>query len=302
MNDNFIQDVLSRGKIGKEWLDNLPQLIKYFENKWSIKCEDPYELSFNYVAPATRDDGSKVVLKIVFPSKDEFLSEASALQIFNGKGCAKLLEVDKEHFTMLLERTSPGTMLSTIANDEKATRILSSVIKKLGKPVPQTHNLQPISNITKNIPKYKTKFKGSKNPIPMYLLDKAEDLADMLIETTKELVVLHGDLHHGNILSAERERWLAIDPKGNFGDPVFETGAMLRNSYPTLMKQPDVKDILIRRIHIMSEELNIDPNRIQQWGLVQTVLSAVYRVEDHGSHWDHAIAVAEMLDTIVDLS
>ncbi len=297
MNDNFIHDLLTRGEAGKKWLDTLPQLIKLFEDKWQIKVGKPYDLSYNYVTPATRSDGTKTVLKIVFPGNVGFLSEVSALRIFAGDGSIKLLEVDKENLGMLLERAEPGERLSHLENDEEATKILARIIKKLRKPAPKTHELKPVADFAHNIPKYKKQFAGAKNPLPLHLIDKAETLLNELIKTTTEQVVLHGDLHQGNVLSAEREPWLAIDPKGLAGDPVYETGAMMRNPYPILAKQPNVKDILIRRIKILSNELNLDPLRIQKWGFVQTVLSAVYRVEDHGDNaWKHAVAIAELLD------
>lgn len=108
MNNNFIHDILTRGEEGKKWLDKLPQLIKYFESKWLIKANDPFELSYNYVAPATRINGERVVLKIIFPPNGNFEPEVEALQIYNGSGCVKLFEADNENLGMLLERAYPG--------------------------------------------------------------------------------------------------------------------------------------------------------------------------------------------------
>ncbi len=77
---------------------------------------------------------------------------------------------------------------------------------------------------------------------------------------------MHGDLHHGNILSATREPWLAIDPKGVIGDLTYETTAFLRNPYPEFLKRPDPKKDIHRRIEIFSQELDIDAERIKKMG------------------------------------
>ena len=74
-------------------------------------------------------------------------------------------------------------------------------------------------------------------------------------------VVLHGDLHHFNILAAERQPWLAIDPKGVVGEPVYETGALLRNPWPDLLSLPDPGRILARRVDQLAEELGFDRAR-----------------------------------------
>jgi streptomycin 6-kinase len=71
---------------------------------------------------------------------------------------------------------------------------------------------------------------------------------------------------------------------------------MLRNPRTRLQHNPDIEKILIRRILVMSEALQIEPQRIHQWGLAQTVLSAVWSAVDEGKGWEHAIAVAEVLD------
>jgi streptomycin 6-kinase len=100
------------------------------------------------------------------------------------------------------------------------------------------------------------------------------------------------------VLSSERAEWLAIDPKGIAAEPAYETAAMLRNPSIKLQNNPDIAKILFHRIMVMSEALQIEPQRIHQWGLAQTVLSAVWSAEDGGTGWQYAIGVAEVLDKI----
>ena len=107
--------------------------------------------------------------------------------------------------------------------------------------------------------------------------------------------MLHGDLHHFNILSAERELWLAIDPKGVVGEPAYEVGAYMRNPWPQLLSQPGVSTIMSRRLDVFSEELGIERQRLRGWAFAQAVLSAWWSYEDHGQVSEHALACAALL-------
>lgn len=297
MNSNFKEDISKKGEVGTRWLKSIPEIIRNLEKDWGIKAGKQFDIYFNYVLNATKNDGTKVVLKIVFPEDKSFQSEIDALRVFNGEGCVRLLEVSLNHFALLLEKAVPGVALDPSKDENETTRIIASIIKKLNKPVPSQHHFEDVKDFAKKISDYKQKYKDN-NPLPQYLVDKAEDLINYLIKTSQELVVNHGDLHYGNVLSAKRETYLAIDPKGIVAEKAFETGCILRNPYPTLVKQPNVKEILLTRIKILAEELELDPERIKQWGFVQAVLGAIWRVEDYGTHYEHSIKIAEILNQI----
>jgi streptomycin 6-kinase len=92
---------------GKVWLEHLPQKINYLEEKWNIRVANHYSnLSYNFVAPAVQDDGTKVVLKLGFP--EELTLEANALRAYNGDGSVRLLEHEPTVEALLLERLEPG--------------------------------------------------------------------------------------------------------------------------------------------------------------------------------------------------
>src|SRR5688572_6817005 len=69
--------------------------------------------------------------------------------------------------------------------------------------------------------------------LPRALVERAGRLFDALCASAPARVVVHGDLHHDNVLRAEREPWLAIDPHGVVGDPGYEARSMVYNGYPT---------------------------------------------------------------------
>jgi streptomycin 6-kinase len=130
------------------------------------------------------------------------------------------------------------------------------------------------------------------------LFDKAEKLYAELSASMAEPVLLHGDLHQDNILSAEREPWLAVDPKGVIGEPVFETAALLRNFWPDILSVPDPKSLMARRIDQLSAELGFDRERIYDWGFSQAVLSVVWGIEDTGKLENEGLYFVELLNAI----
>src|SRR5215472_9375496 len=175
---------------------------------------------------------------------------------------------------MLLEKLEPGTPLTSITNDIEATTIAAKVMKMLWQPAPPNHQFPQVTDWGKGFSRLRARFGGQSGPLPEKLVDKAEQLFGELAASQSEQVLLHGDLHHDNILQAQREPWLIIDPKGIIGEPVYETGALLRNPMPQLLQYNNPKQVLVRRIDILSERLRMDRERILGWGFSQAVLSA----------------------------
>lgn len=300
MNDEFRQNALRNGIEGERWLNRLPDIISDYEKKWSLQVSAPFALTYNYVAPAVQADGTNAVLKIGFPKDKEFQTEIDALEIFNGDGVEKLIEADRDQSVILIERVMPGVPLSRLENDDEATRILASVMKKIRKPLPQKHQFITVTEWSRAIPQYQERYKKTSGPLPPQLVDKAGELFDELIATSATSVLVHGDLHHDNVLSSDRIEWLAIDPKGVTAEPAYETAAMIRNPYIKMTRNPQIKDIVRKRIHTLSEELELDPRRIYKWCLAQTVLSAVWDAEDPGKRWEHTISIAQVLEDVTD--
>jgi streptomycin 6-kinase len=138
--------------------------------------------------------------------------------------------------------------------------------------------------------RHRQRFGGS-GPIPGELFERAAALYQQLEASMAAPVLLHGDLHHGNILAATREPWLAIDPKGLVGEPAYETGALLRNPRERLRTLPDMKPLLARRIALLADALDLDRERIRGWGIAQVVLSAIWSLEDSGDAGTAAFSV-----------
>lgn len=176
-------------------------------------------------------------------------------------------------------------------------------MRRLWKPVPKDHPFPTAERWSQGFERLRKTFDDGTGPFPSALVERAEGLFSELLSSMGEPVLIHGDLHHENILSNSgnssdqnggRGHWLAIDPKGLVAEREYEVGALLRNPMPRLLDSPNPERVTARRISQLSEELGFDRERIVGWGLSQAVLSAWWSYEDHGHGWEPAIAVAEI--------
>lgn len=199
---------------------------------------------------------------------------------------------------MLLESLQPGTVLTTVEEDERAISIATSVMRQLWRPVPAQHPFKSVFDWGKGFTRLREYFNGGNGPFPVALLEEAETLYAEMSATMITPVLLHGDLHQENILAAEREPWLAIDPKGLIGEPAYETGSLLRNPLPQILQVPQPRRLLARRIDQLANELSMDRTRIRDWALAQSVLAAWWSIEDFGNVSEDELACASLLASI----
>jgi streptomycin 6-kinase len=193
---------------------------------------------------------------------------------------------------LLLERIEPGHTLASLADDEEATRAAAQVMCDLWKPLPPDSRFPTAAEWAGGFARLRMKFNGGTGPLPARLVDHAEGLFRDLLSSSEPSVLLHGDLHHFNILAARRRPWLAIDPKGLAGEPAYEVGALFRNPDPSLYLDPKLQR---RRVDVLHEELGFEKERILGWGVAQSVLSAWWSIEDSGTEWQSQCTCAEVL-------
>lgn len=294
--DQFVQTILGVHKdAGEAWLLQFERNLSAIAGKWGLALSAPYALSYNYVAPVRLQDGTEAVLKLCVPS-DDFRAELGALQCFQGRGMCKLLAFDEEMGALLLERVSPGHTLAAIKDDETATRIAAGVMKQLRTPAPANANFPTVAAWASGLAKLRQHFGGGTGPIPEHSVRKAEQLFQHLIGTSESTYLLHGDLHHENMLAAGEKKWLAIDPKGVIGEAEFEVVSFLLNQWPT----EHVEKTIRRRIEIFVQELGLQGERVIAWAFCHTILSAWWYIEDQVDGKEAALQKALVFERILE--
>ena len=175
-------------------------------------------------------------------------------------------------------------------------RIAAHLMHQLWRPAPPNHGFPSAADWGRAFQRHRAEHGGSAGPLPQAIFERGERLYHELDASTTRRMLLHGDLHQGNILSATRQAWLAIDPKGIVGDPTYETGPLLLNLWEDLYPVSDPEAILANRVAWLAADLGLEPTRVREWGIARLVLSAVWSAENNGTGWRHAIELAEILD------
>lgn len=280
---------------GRRWLVALPALLDDVARTWELQVGEPYQLSFHWVTRVTRADGSAAVLKLGVPA-GHLTDQAHALDVYGGHGAVRLLAQDTARGALLLEPADPGTPASALVphHDEEATAALIGVGRRLHQVPPQGCSLPDLYEAeSESFRAHLRRYPGD-DPLPRKLVVRAGGLFDELCASAPEHLVLHGDLHHDNVLRADREPWLAIDPFGVVGDPGYDCGAMLYNPDPP-RRDDDLLALVPARIEQLADGFGLPIDRVVAWGFVMGVLSEVWTAQGGGTPGSRALDVATML-------
>lgn len=278
---------------GMRWIERLPQIIGELEKNWSLKIDKkPFpNLSYHYVAPCLCADESEAVVKIGFPGEAAYiLNEVKMLKFMNGGRLVKLLRFDEKRFAMLLEKLTPGENLKTVCldDDSKAVEIAIKTMKKFWRKPPENHDFQMLEKWFDGLMEAERI-----NFAPEYTR-KALTFFEKLNAPADSQMLLHGDFHHENILSAEREPFLAIDPKGIVGNIGYDITVFLINHANWLAGKPDFQEKLDDAIGKFSEAFEIEPQDLRKWTFAHSVLSAWWTFEENCENWKHELAFTEI--------
>jgi streptomycin 6-kinase len=262
------------GAEGERWLAELPARIQDMATRWRLHVGEPFAEggAVSWVAPARQADGTDAVLK-VFLADRENQDEPAALAHYAGHGAVRMFA--EEQGALLLERLLPGTPLWDVDDDDAACRVVMDILRKLWQPPSANAPFRSLSDEAALWSRTLTRLWNAQGrPFERSLVDEAVAAANDLAETPGELVVLHQDLHGGNVLRAEREQWLAIDPKPLVGEREFDLASLIRD------RREDISEVIVRRrLDLLSAELGLDRERMRRWALLHAL---AWGVEDQG--------------------
>ncbi|HEY3556382.1 MAG TPA: aminoglycoside phosphotransferase family protein [Kribbella sp.] len=277
-----------------DWLAGLPGAVERYVGEWDLTLDgDVLSGEASLIVPVVRRDGTPAMLKLQSVN-DESESEALALRTWHHDDVVEVLEDDPETSTILLERLRPRT-LNDVPGDLEATRILAEILTHL-MAVPAPPGVRRLADIAGQM------LADAPAIVPL-LVDPAERaltrrLADRMAEVLPEPGdrLLHWDLHYENVMAADRQPWLAIDPKPLAGDPAFELMPAVWNRWDDLVETGDLSQAIRDRFGLMLEVTGIDRDRALGWTAGRILQNILWFTEDGDTRIEAELkAVADAL-------
>ena len=239
------------------WLSQLATAIDELCRRWSLTIGEPWEIeaSCSWVAPAERADGTHAVLKLGMPHM-EAAHELAGLRFWNGDPTVRVIEADAALNAMLLERCEPGTTLRALPEPEQDV-VIAGLLRRLWRSPREPHSFRPLSEMLAHWAD--ETLAAAPRWADAGLVRSGLRLFDELSAPAADDVLLATDLHAGNVLRAERQPWLAIDPKPFVGDRAYDATQHLINCRQRLGADPR------GTIGRFADLLRVDHERVRLW-------------------------------------
>ncbi|WP_280830822.1 aminoglycoside phosphotransferase family protein [Mycolicibacterium frederiksbergense] len=264
----------TRGPKWQSWVDGLPRMIRDQFDEWDLRPDGPAAHGYcSIVLPVRTGEGVPAVLKAAFPDV-ESEHEHLALRRWAGTGAVRLLRTDPHRRTLLLERLQPRNLNELW--DIEACEIVAQLYGRIH--VPALPQLRSLADFTAGWTADLAALPRNA-PVPRRLVEQAITLGrDLASDAATTGTLIHGDLHYENVLAADREPWLVIDPKPMSGDPHYEIAPMLWNRWDELAGY--VRDGVRRRLSALVEAAGLDVDRARAWVLVRMLHNAMWELTE----------------------
>ncbi len=264
------------------WLARVPGMVRELADRWALSVGDPFSNGMAaWVAPAQTSGGAALVLKLGLPHM-EAEQEIAALRFWNGDPTVRLIDTDEGLNAMLLERAMPGELLRTRPEPEQDV-VIARLLNRMWRRPAEPHPFRPLSAMVRHWCA-SSLTDAERWPDPDLTREGLRVMEDMA-RARPDDVLLATDLHAGNVLSAEREPWLAIDPKPFVGDPAYDATQHLFNCEDRFNADP------LSLIKRFAGLLGVDSDRVRWWAFAR--LAAEPR--DWSTGWDKWLATARKL-------
>jgi streptomycin 6-kinase len=245
-------------------------MFEPYMSRWSLTPDgESISTHSSSLLPVRRGD-EPAMLKIAHGEEER--NGAALMVWWRGDGAARVLAHDGD--AILLERAVGARSLEAMARagrDDDATRIICAATARLHAPRPEAlpATLLPLTRWFRELEPAAAQFGG--------YVSRAVPIARELLATPRDVAVLHGDVHHGNVLEFGSRGWLAVDPKGLIGERTFD--------YVNLFRNPDLETATLpgrfeQRLELVTEIAGLDRVRLLQWIVAFTGLSAAWVMND----------------------
>lgn len=259
----------------RDWLPSAPGRVDDLVARWSLEPDGNLYTAgqCSIVAPVVDAAGRRCVLKVPFPHPEAEV-EADALIAYGGRGAVALYERDVEHNAVLLERCEPGSSAWTAGDRAEIIGASCEVMRRLSRPVDAGHPFDDL-HAARRGDVIRQRFVKHGRPFDAGLAEDGARTWDSLDASTDVIALVHGDFHPDNVLRAEREPWLAVDPKPLAGDPAFDTAQLLLNFNGRGWPMGEV-------ISEVASSTGFDRDRVAAWVFARAVEEITWTLEDGG--------------------
>jgi streptomycin 6-kinase len=267
------------GEAGRRWLEDLPHILARCQERWQLTDLRPArDLSYNLVCFAQSPVYGAVALKVGVPNP-ELITERQALALYAGRGVCACYEADGELGALLLQRVEPGTDLREVADSEERFRIAARLFATLPVTVEGEHGFPTYAGwISRAFARARTEGRAPADLLT--LVDVAERFFHDIDTPDRPHLLLHGDLHHKNILQDRQGGWTVIDPKGVIGVPAMGAARFMQNEF-RMFRREDRFDRLGRMTAVFGEALGETPLVMARCALVEHVLATCWDAEEN---------------------
>ncbi|MER6537581.1 aminoglycoside phosphotransferase family protein [Streptomyces sp900105755] len=276
-----IPEALVRGTIEREgdrgaaWIAELPAIVDELLDRWDCVPDGGVTHGgVGVIVPVRqRPAGGPAVLKVSFPHPGN-VHEPDAFEAWAGRGAVVLHRRDDARFALLLERAHTSTLAALESDDATVVAVAGRLNHRLAVAAPPG-----LPRLKERARAWETELRRDAVEMPHALPPRVVDAA---VATTRELgrtqpdTLVHRDLHARNILRADREPWLAVDPKGYVGDPAYDGGTLLKSRALTLMGAGDLTKASLRLLDVFAESAELDRERVRRWAQFHAVQTAFW--------------------------
>lgn len=297
----FVRTTVEReGDAGAAWLAELPGIVDELVEHWNLVPDGEVMHGGVGVIVPVRRAAQSAVLKVSFPHPGN-VHEPDAFAAWGGRGAVLLHERDDDRFAMVLERAR--STLESVEDGEEVLTIAGELNRRLAIPAPAD-----LPRLCEQADEWELQLGKDAEELTHPLSGPVIDAA---VATVRELgrvqpeVLIHGDFHARNILRADREPWLAVDPKGYVGDPAYDGATLLKVWSLTVLGAADLLKAVQRAVDVYAEAAGVERERVRRWLQLHAVQGAFwgrrhgFRRARSGPQLDPLIAYADQMATLL---
>ena len=263
------------------------EAVKRYRTDWRLKPAGDVFRTHSSVLQPVLFEGARAMLK--YPVGEEERRGAAAMVYWAGEGAAKVLKGDGK--AQVLEWVEGDISLTAMAEgdqDDEATAILCEVAAALHAPrtTGQPSSLAPLDRWFAALDA--AAAQGGEHQA---LFQAAQAIARPLVGRPERVVVLHGDIHHANVMHDPVRGWLAIDPKGLIGDPGYDYANILCNPTAQVAQRPGR---LRAQAQVVAARSGMSLTRVLQWTAAYAALSAAWSMQSMPDQVEDGLAMAQL--------